>query len=103
MSLLLLSFSSIAQTVKNNNLKPSPLFTKGYYTIGNHAEKLKPVTLPSPDTTVNQEASKGFYSIPSNDTMQRRKSVWYNKRSVKPTFSKGYYTIGAGTEPSPSH
>lgn len=74
-SLLLLSLSAFCQSDERKRLQPGPRFTKGYYTIGNHAEKLNVSAWPAPDTAVTPAIRKGYYSIGSNDTTHPKKNT----------------------------
>ena len=67
---------------------------KGYYSIGNNAEKLKIRGEHKPaDSFVR--AGKGYYSIETNSKKLRRTSEkdTVNRKRV-PDIRKGYYSIG---------
>ena len=67
---------------------------KGYYSIGNNAEKLKIQADNKPvDSFVLAE--KGYYNIQTNSTKLRRSIEEDNSRYKKiPVITKGYYSIG---------
>jgi hypothetical protein len=67
---------------------------KGYYSIGNNAEKLK---IRDADMSVDSffRAEKGYYSMETNRKKLRRsseKDTVHQKRV--PAITKGYYSIG---------
>jgi hypothetical protein len=67
---------------------------KGYYSIGNNAEKLKIQADTKPaDSFVRAE--KGYYNIQANNTKLRR-SLKEDTSGYKkiPVITKGYYSIG---------
>jgi hypothetical protein len=89
------SFSAIAQQ-KEEKPPQRPAVTKGYYSIGNNAQKLAPATplVVKPVSITAPELIKGYYSIGKN----RRKLPYedaciplYRKRTV---ITKGFYSIG---------
>jgi hypothetical protein len=67
---------------------------KGYYSIGNNAEKLKIQRDNKPvDSFVRAE--KGYYNIQSNSAKLRRSLQEENTRHKRiPVITKGYYSIG---------
>lgn len=91
MIFLLISFVSAAQTNKTKN---RPVIIKGYYSIGNHSEKLPAATavktFPLATPPVVQ---KGYYSTESN----RKKlpaSYGIQVPKSRSKVTKGYYGIG---------
>ncbi|HZG25855.1 MAG TPA: hypothetical protein VEZ17_14800 [Chitinophagaceae bacterium] len=90
-SALLISTVSQAQTPGKNDTKPG--VTKGYYSIGDHAEKINVKLWRSPDAFVAPRVSKGYYSMGSNNQKLKARPVWFGKPYSKPVLSKGYYSI----------
>jgi hypothetical protein len=86
------SFSSAAQENK-------PVVTKGYYAIGNNAQKLK---RPFPAIQIQVGGSttavqKGYYNIGNNQD-KLVAPLQTVKPSTKPVIQKGYYSIGNNAE-----
>lgn len=78
--------------------KQKPVVTKGYYSIGNNAQKLKSKELPIQlveVTNINESITqKGYYSIKRNDS-NRKKQFFIQVQDKKvPVINKGYYSIG---------
>lgn len=67
---------------------------KGYYSIGNNAEKLKiRAEIKAPDSLF--QANKGYYSMEVNRNKLRRSTQKDNRHQKRvPAIKKGYYSIG---------
>ncbi|MCY7421004.1 MAG: hypothetical protein LH478_04590 [Chitinophagaceae bacterium] len=106
---LLLSVVSNAQENKGccqqNNCRKhqqnKPVISKGYYAIGNNAQKLAtnstiPIRCDSIETsaTINkQTVTKGYYSIADNNNKLLRQQQKYTT-TLPSKVGKGYYAIG---------
>lgn len=87
---LFLSFISNAQTNSKNN---RPVVTKGYYSIGNHSQKLAIAVLKTFPLSTQPVIQKGYYSIESNrKNLPASSGVVIPKNKTRVT--KGYYGIG---------
>ncbi|MEO5998098.1 MAG: hypothetical protein ABIN89_15240 [Chitinophagaceae bacterium] len=86
---LLISMASFCQTVNS-----VPIITKGYYSIGNHSQKLVPRLPLPPDTITTPVATKGYYSIEFNNKKSSKKQRWFFQQGTRPVVTKGYYSIG---------
>ena len=103
---LSLSFSSYAQIktdYKNAYQDPKPsVITKGYYSIGNNAEKLSgPSSWGLRIATDESYPSiqKGYYSIGNNrKKLGKQLVVEGDGRRSTPVITKGYYSIGRNSE-----
>ena len=75
-----------------------PVVNKGYYSIGNNAEKLAKCpdccTQEGSVKVEKQLSNKGYYAIGNNSTKLQagKRSTGLNR--VKPPVQKGYYAIG---------
>lgn len=96
--LLLSAFLSFGQDDERAKSYPEPIITKGYYSIGNHSQKLNVNRWPSPDTLMIPVITKGYYSISSNNKMAPKKWGWFRKDTTRPVIKKGYYSIGIDTQ-----
>jgi hypothetical protein len=101
---LFLCFSSYAQVKTDpENTHPYPessVVTKGYYSIGNNAEKLGRSSSWGITTGDSYPPiPKGYYSIGNNNRKLRKQLVikGEGKRSI-PVITKGYYSIGRNSE-----
>ena len=68
-----------------------PVIKKGYYSIGNNAQKL--VALKHNNTAKKDsflQVQKGYYSIGNNNRKLPRSS---GKTSIRPPEQKGFYSI----------
>ena len=72
---------------------------KGYYSIGNNAEKLKPVGDTRPADSFFR-AGKGYYDIVMNRKKLRRSLEDNRVLRRFPQITKGYYSIGNNAERS---
>jgi len=93
MGLLLLSTLVHAQTHNQQQT-----VTKGYYSIGNNAQKLKSNKLPihvveATDTNA-LSIQKGYYSIKRTDSNRKKQFIIQVGNRTAPVVSKGYYSIG---------
>lgn len=68
--------------------------TKGYYAIGDHANKLSVHTVPPLTDSAAKTVTKGYYSIGTKNGLSTKKQGWLIRPRTKPVASKGYYTIG---------
>jgi hypothetical protein len=102
---LSLGFSSYAQAKTNptdTHQYPKPVVTKGYYSIGNNAEKLSMQSASRPEVTTTESypaKQKGYYSIGDNKKKLKKQLIAERtgKRSA-PVVTKGYYSIGRNNE-----
>ena len=91
-ALLFVSIVSFSQTVDRTNNKAE--VTKGYYSIGNNADKIA-VSQPIPsDKVVTPVVAKGYYSIEANNNKLSKKAVRLHAVGSRPATTKGYYSIG---------
>jgi len=67
---------SFGQPVKAAGPNQGPVVKKGYYSIGNHSEKLQTPQQLSQDTFASPEDTKGYHSIKSNRKSLSKKSGW---------------------------
>lgn len=103
-SFLLIGSGLYAQTAATqNDATPNavaPTVTKGYYSIGNNATKVRgksAVAVKTSDTYPTVQ--KGYYSIGNNNRkLQKQIVVDANATSFVPFVSKGYYSIGRNNE-----
>ena len=76
--------------------KQPPAVTKGYYSIGNNAQKLVTPSHPALTTEVSAQPeapAKGYFAIGNNrKKMATRTTLVSSNR--KPVVTKGYYSIG---------
>ncbi len=101
---LFLCFSSYAQVKtdsKNTHHYPEhSVVTKGYYSIGNNAEKLSKSSSWGITTGESYPAiQKGYFSIGNNNRKLGKQLVVEGEgvRSM-PVITKGYYSIGRNNE-----
>ena len=75
--------------------------TKGYYAIGNNAERLSLGTTIRPDIVdgLPTPVSKGYYAIGDNKKKLNRHIIVLKNSGVPPRPTKGYYSIGADPAP----
>jgi hypothetical protein len=93
-SFLLFSIASNAQQVEPAKSGKVPAVTKGYYSIGNHAEKIPSGSRIPADTLTIPVVTKGFYSIEDNTKKLPKRQTWLRMSNPRPVISKGYYSIG---------
>lgn len=73
--------------------KPKPGVSKGYYSIGDHAEKkLPPSAPPAKMATDRQEIKKGYYSIGNNSQKLPKGVILYTNQTARKA-KKGFYSI----------
>ena len=96
LSVTFLLFSSLllGQGVDHVKSHSRQAATKGYYSIGNNAQKLSPIKWLKPDTFLTTNITKGYHSIGSQTIKLPKKSGWFGKNIDKPLATKGYYSIG---------
>lgn len=99
MSVVLL-FSVTTVLAQDAPVSKKRTVTKGYYAIGNNAQKLSPSKplATKPVTLSGVEYTKGYYSIANNRAKLSTEAGYvplYNKRTV---VKKGYYGIGNNGE-----
>lgn len=77
---------------------PKQVVAKGYYSIGNNAQKLKskelPVQVVEAAETNTSAIQKGYYSIRRNDSNRKKQFIIQAGDRKAPIVSKGYYSIG---------
>src|SRR5688572_8582588 len=106
--LLSIAFASIyfptyAQLKLDENQPSSPkppIVTKGFYSIGNNAEKL--TTTHASNGQRNNAPSvnrKGYYAIaPNHQKLQKNTKAAGAEKLSKREIKKGYYSIGSNSE-----
>lgn len=96
MSVLVL-FSALTAAAQQNTAPASqpPVVTKGYYAIGNNAQKLGAAT-PLPIKAVAQPGAtvKGYYAIGKNSSKLPGQAAFIPLSTKRPVATKGYYSIG---------
>lgn len=78
----------------------SPAVTKGYYAIGNHAQKLapsKPLNV-KPVSLTGAEFNKGYYSIGKNRRKLPSEAGYIPVSGKRAVATKGYYRIGSNAD-----
>lgn len=93
-------FSAITTVAQQKSTPASqgPVVTKGYYAIGNNAQKLG-TTAPLPTKAVSQTApGKGYYAIGKNSSKLPRQAAFIPLSTKRPVVTKGYYSIGNNAE-----
>jgi hypothetical protein len=78
----------------------SPPVTKGYYAIGNNAQKLapsKPLHV-KPVSLTGAEFNKGYYSIGKNRAKLPSEAGYIPVSGKRPVATKGYYSIGTNAD-----
>lgn len=93
-SFFILSLVSNAQQVNPGKTKKTLVFTKGYYSIENNAEKIHSTSLIVADTLMSPVITKGFYSTGTNNKKLPKRLTWFRVTNPKPVITKGYYSIG---------
>lgn len=92
-SFLILSLVSCGQQVDPGKTKKAPVL-KGYYSIGNNADKIRSTSLIDADMLTSAGVTKGFYSIKANKGKLPKRLTWFRTTNPKPVITKGYYSIG---------
>ena len=99
--LYLSSYSQVRNDHKNmHHYSKANVVKKGYYSIGNNAEKLsKPTSLRiSPDESF-PAPQKGYFSIRNNNRkLGKTHNVEMDRHRSIPVIRKGYYSIGRNNE-----
>ncbi len=102
-ALLLVSLAGLAQQPDSGaqikQVSPIPV-TKGYYAIGNNAQKLnmgQPVEMV-PSETLYPPVKKGYYAIGDNSKKAAGHILILHKGRNLPEVKKGYYSIGNNKE-----
>ena len=95
---LLCSLMVFAQTGEGTH-ESSPRVSKGYYSIGNNAQKLKDVNGVRFTTSeaASTEINKGYYSVERNQKKLNRQKIVMQSGATNravPVVTKGYYSIG---------
>lgn len=69
---------------------------KGFFSIGNNAEKLAPLQTIAAEQTAASVAQKGFYNIGDNEKKLASPGLKMTNstNSKRPVIQKGYYSIG---------
>ena len=98
----LVLFSAITAAAQQESAPASkaPVVTKGYYAIGNNAQKLG-TTSTLPTTTVSPTSAapnKGYYAIGKNSSKLPRQAAFIPLSAKRPVVTKGYYNIGNNAE-----
>lgn len=102
-SFILIGANSNAQENRShNNAVPTtgtPGVTKGYYAIGNNAQKLQAPTPLGFYEGEHPEVQKGYYAIADNNKkLPRKLTIESQPVNVKPIAPKGYYSIDRNRE-----
>ena len=94
-----LSYGAAAQEAPQKApIRTGRAIQKGYYSIGNNAEKLSSYSNPvvlSTIRTINQPAAKGYYAIAPGE----RTVVVVDLSPNRKPITKGYYSIGSKRGP----
>lgn len=91
---LILSLVSNGQQVDPGKKRETPVHTKGYYSFGNNAQKIRSTPLIAADTLTSPVITKGFYSIGTNKGKLPKHLNWFREINKKTVITKGYYSIG---------
>ena len=96
-ALMLSALGGQAQSPRPSGDNRHPIATKGYYAIGNHAERLSLGTTIRPDIVdgLPTPVSKGYYAIGDNKEKLHRHIIILKRDGAPPRPAKGYYSIGA--------
>ena len=96
-SFLTIALNAQTRTTKTRHI---PNVTKGYYSIGQNAEKLNNgVGLAMVQTSTYYSAEKGYYTINEKRyKLPRFYSANTPKSKPKMSVKKGYYSIGSNAE-----
>ena len=95
-TLVLFSAITTAAQQKSTPALQGPVVTKGYYAIGNNAQKLG-TTAPLPTKAISQTSAapgKGYYTIGKNSSKLPRQAAFIPLSTKRPVATKGYYNIG---------
>jgi hypothetical protein len=96
---LFASVITMAQQKEAPQQQP-PVITKGYYSIGNNAQKLVTPSAPVLTTEASAQSTapaKGYFAIGNNrKKMATQTKINPGKRKV--VVTKGYYSIGNNAE-----
>lgn len=96
--ILFFSAGAVMGQQKTNTASQSPVITKGYYAIGNNAQKLAPsAPLPSRPSAVTG-VNKGYYAIGANRNKLPSQAGFIPVSKKRPVVTKGYYNIGNNAE-----
>jgi hypothetical protein len=99
LSLCFCSYAQVKTDPKNTHQYPTVL-PKGYYAIGNNAEKLgRPSSWGITTGASYPTVPKGYYATGNNKRRLEKQRVMAGdgKRSL-PVITKGYYSIGRNNE-----
>jgi hypothetical protein len=97
---LLFSITTVMAQQKTPPASQVPVVTKGYYAIGNNAQKLgvsKPLAV-KPVSITGAEFNKGYYSIGKNRQKLPAEAGFIPVSTKRPVATKGYYSIGNNAE-----
>jgi len=99
-TIFLFSATTAAAQQKSAPASHSPVVTKGYYAIGNHAQKLGAVaTLPTKAISPTSIATgKGYYAVGKNRIKLPGQAGFIPLSTKRPVVTKGYYNIGNNAE-----
>jgi hypothetical protein len=97
---LLFSITTVMGQQKPSPSSQAPIITKGYYAIGNNAQKLgvsRPLSV-KPVSITGAEFNKGYYSIGKNRQKLPSEAGYIPVSTRRPVATKGYYSIGNNAE-----
>jgi hypothetical protein len=99
---VVLSFSITTAMAQDKTPRTTqyPVVTKGYYSIGNNAQKLgisRPLAV-KPVSITGAEFNKGYYSIGKNWQKLPAEAGFIPVSTTRPVATKGYYSIGNNAE-----